>query len=236
MPCISDCWQLHISRFAATLAARNRHYIKFISHDRGALRGKRGFYERRQFMPKSEAAVKIENVVASATLNQKVDLNAIVKSFPGVEYRPEQFPGLVFRLKKPKTATLIFNSGKMVCTGAKSEKEAKRAVLKVIRELKKSGIVIVSRPELKIQNIVASGNLYGRIDLEKCAYTLGKTMYEPEQFPGLIYRMVEPKVVILLFASGKLVCTGAKQEGDVYKSVEKLHAKLEDDGLIFYEE
>jgi len=187
-------------------------------------------------MPRSQAAVKIENVVASATLNQKVDLNAIVKSFPTVEYRPEQFPGLVFRLKKPKTATLIFSSGKMVCTGAKSEKEAKRAVLKVISELKKSGIVIVSKPELKIQNIVASGNLYGRIDLEKCAYTLGKTMYEPEQFPGLIYRMVDPKVVILLFASGKLVCTGAKQEGDVYKSVEKLHAKLEDDELIYYEE
>lgn len=190
-------------------------------------------------MPKfkdAEATIKIENVVASATLNQKVDLNAIVKSFPGVEYRPEQFPGLVFRLKKPKTATLIFNSGKMVCTGAKSEKEAKRAVLKVIRELKRNGIVIVSKPELKIQNIVASGNLYGKIDLEKCAYTLEKTMYEPEQFPGLIYRMAEPKVVILLFASGKLVCTGAKQEGDVYESVEKLHAKLEDEELIYYEE
>jgi transcription initiation factor TFIID TATA-box-binding protein len=215
------------------------HYIKFISNETGAVDGKRRSYERRQFMSNFKAAeptIKIENVVASATLNQKVDLNAIVKGFPGVEYRPEQFPGLVFRLKKPKTATLIFNSGKMVCTGAKSEKEAKRAVLKVIRELKRSGIVIVSKPELKIQNIVASGNLYGKIDLEKCAYTLEKTMYEPEQFPGLIYRMAEPKVVILLFASGKLVCTGAKQEGDVYKSVEKLHAKLEDEELIYYEE
>ena len=72
-------------------------------------------------MPKSKAIIKIENVVASATLNQKVDLNAVVKSYPGVEYRPEQFPGLVFRLKRPKTATLIFNSGKMVCTGAKKQ-------------------------------------------------------------------------------------------------------------------
>jgi len=186
-------------------------------------------------MPKVKSVVNIENVVASATLNQKVDLNAVVKGYPGVEYRPEQFPGLVFRLKRPKTATLIFNSGKMVCTGAKSEKEARRAVMKVIKELKKGGIIIISKPELKIQNIVASASLGGMIDLEKAAYTLGKTMYEPEQFPGLIYRMDFPKVVILLFASGKLVCTGAKKEQDVYDAVHKLHKILEEQDLIFYE-
>jgi transcription initiation factor TFIID TATA-box-binding protein len=186
-------------------------------------------------VPKSEAIIRIENVVASATLNQKVDLNAVVRNYPGVEYRPEQFPGLVFRLKKPKTATLIFNSGKMVCTGAKSEKESRRAVMKVVKELKKGGIIVISKPELKIQNIVASASLGGMIDLEKAAYTLGKTMYEPEQFPGLIYRMDEPKVVILLFASGKLVCTGAKQEQDVFDAVHKLHGILEEQDLIFYE-
>jgi transcription initiation factor TFIID TATA-box-binding protein len=186
-------------------------------------------------MPKSKAIIHVENVVASATLNQKVDLNAVVKGYPGVEYRPEQFPGLVFRLKRPKTATLIFNSGKMVCTGAKSEKESRRAVMKVVKELKRGGIIMISKPELKIQNIVASASLGGMIDLEKAAYSLGKTMYEPEQFPGLIYRMDEPKVVILLFASGKLVCTGAKQEQDVYEAVHKLHGILEDQSLIFYE-
>ena len=173
--------------------------------------------------------------MASATLNQRIDLNAVVKGYPGVEYRPEQFPGLVFRLKRPKTATLIFNSGKMVCTGAKSEKESKRAVMKVIRELKKSGIIIIGKPELKIQNIVASANLAGLIDLERSAYSLGRTMYEPEQFPGLIYRMDAPKVVILLFASGKLVCTGAKKEEDVYEAVTKLHETLELEDLIYYE-
>jgi len=193
-------------------------------------------YEENCFkLPKVKATVNIENVVASATLNQRVDLNAVVKGYPGVEYRPEQFPGLVFRLKRPKTATLIFNSGKMVCTGAKSEKEARRAVMRVIKELKKSGIIIISKPELKIQNIVASASLGGMIDLEKSAYSLGRTMYEPEQFPGLIYRMDEPKVVILLFASGKLVCTGAKREGDVYQAVNKLHQRLEDEKLIYYE-
>ncbi len=186
-------------------------------------------------MPKTEAIVHIQNVVASATLNQKVDLNAVVKSYPGVEYRPEQFPGLVFRLKRPKTATLIFNSGKMVCTGAKSEKEARRAVMAVVKELKKGGIIIISKPELKIQNIVASISLGGKVDLELAVGKLVKTMYEPEQFPGLIYRMDEPKVVILIFASGNLVCTGAKKEQDVYDAVHKLHANLEEQNLIFYE-
>jgi transcription initiation factor TFIID TATA-box-binding protein len=186
-------------------------------------------------MPKTKAIIHIQNVVASATLNQKVDLNAIVKSFPGVEYRPEQFPGLVFRLKRPKTATLIFTTGKMVCTGAKSEQEARRAVMTVVKELKKGGIIIIGKPELKVQNIVASASLGGRIDLEQAVSRLVNTMYEPEQFPGLIYRMDEPKVVILIFASGNLVCTGAKKEQYVYDAVHKLHRILEEQQLIFYE-
>jgi transcription initiation factor TFIID TATA-box-binding protein len=186
-------------------------------------------------MPKTKAIIHIQNVVATATLNQRVDLNAVVKSYPGVEYRPEQFPGLVFRLKRPKTATLIFNSGKMVCTGAKSEKEARRAVMTVVKELKKGGIIIISKPDLRVVNIVASASLGGKIDLELAVSKLGKTMYEPEQFPGLIYRMDEPKVVILVFASGNLVCTGAKREQDVYDVVHKLHERLEEQNLIFYE-
>ena len=111
-------------------------------------------------MPGSEDSIRIENVVASASLDQKIDLNAVVKGNPWVEYRPEKFPGLVFRLKKPKTAILIFSTGKMVCTGAKSEKEANRAVKKVVKELKKSGIIIPGKPEIKIVNMVASANLF----------------------------------------------------------------------------
>jgi transcription initiation factor TFIID TATA-box-binding protein len=186
-------------------------------------------------MSKVEDSIRIENVVASATLNQKIDLKAVVKGNPGVEYRPETFPGLVFRLKRPKTAILIFSTGKMVCTGAKSEKEANRAVRKVVKELKKSGIIIPGKPEIKVVNMVASASLSGRIELEQSAYILGKTMYEPEQFPGLIYRMDEPKVVILLFASGKLVCTGATKEEDVHKAVTKLHEQLKEEDLIYYE-
>ncbi len=193
--------------------------------------------EKKDTGPKEpkDLAISIENVVASASLDQKIDLLAIMKVFRNVEYRPKQFPGLVFRLKRPKTATLIFGSGKMVCTGAKSEKMARSAVKKVVRELKNNGIIILGKPKIVIQNIVASANLHGKIDLETAADIMENVMYEPEQFPGLIYRMGEPKVVMLLFASGKLVCTGAKHEDMVREAVEKLHDILEDYDLIYYE-
>ena len=181
-----------------------------------------------------EAYINIENVVATATLNQNIDLNSIVRIFPGVEYRPEQFPGLVYRLRKPKTTTLIFSSGKMVCTGAKSERQARKAVTKVVDELKRNGIVILRKPEIQIQNLVASAGLGGHIDLEKSTYSLKRTMYEPEQFPGLIYRMDDPKVVILIFSTGKLVCTGAKKEAEVHRAVAKLQETLEEKELITY--
>ena len=181
-----------------------------------------------------KAIIDIQNVVASAALGQDLDLNSILRIFPGIEYRPEVFPGLVFRLKKPKTATLIFRTGKMVCTGAKSERQARRAVLMVVDDLKRNGIVISGKPSIQIQNIVASVVLGGRIDLEKATYSLERTMYEPEQFPGLIYRMNDPKVVILIFSSGKLVCTGAKKEEEVDLAVTRLQETLEEKELIAY--
>ena len=182
-----------------------------------------------------DLAISIENVVASVTLDQKIDLLAIMKVFRNVEYRPKQFPGLVFRLKRPKTATLVFASGKMVCTGAKSEKMSRRAVHKVVRELKNNEIIKKGEPKIVIQNIVASANLHGKIDLETAADIMDNVMYEPEQFPGLIYRMLVPKVVMLLFASGKLVCTGAKHEDMVKEAVEKVHVLLKDYELLYYE-
>ena len=180
--------------------------------------------------------INIVNVVASVTLDQKMDLLDIMKVFRNVEYRPKQFPGLVFRLKRPKTATLIFSTGKMVCTGSKSEKQAISAVHKVVRQLKDNGIVILNRPKIVIQNMVASANLHGKIDLEVAADVLDNVMYEPEQFPGLIYRMQDPKTVLLLFASGKLVCTGAKSKEMVHEAVAKVYGVLRDYDLFFEEQ
>ena len=185
-------------------------------------------------VPQTRATVSIQNVVASASVDQRFDLNAITKNFLDVEYHPGVFPGLVFRLKDPKTATLIFSSGKMVCTGAKSEGLARRAVKDVVRRLREGGVPVKGEAEVTIQNIVASANLGGKIDLEEAATQLPKSMYEPEQFPGIFHRMSDPKTVILIFSSGKLVCTGAKREGEVYRAVESLHATLEQKGLMTY--
>ncbi len=186
-------------------------------------------------MVKRKPSICIQNIVASASLNQTVNLDLIVKRFPHTEYRPNVFPGLVFRLKKPKTATLIFKTGKMVCTGAKSEKTARQAVNKVARELKKNEIIpAANKPVIQIQNVVASVVLGGEIDLESVVYKLRRVMYEPEQFPGAVYRMKDPKVVFLIFSVGKLVCVGAKREKDVYVAVDKLQKILEEKEVIFY--
>jgi transcription initiation factor TFIID TATA-box-binding protein len=185
-------------------------------------------------MPKRKPVIRIVNIVASAALNQRISLKTIVEKFPHAEYSPRVFPGLVFRLKKPKTATLIFETGKMVCTGAKSEKEAIQAVNKVVKELKAHGMSVLNKPAITIQNIVASAELNGEIDLENVVYKLKKVMYEPEQFPGAVFRMDEPKVVFLIFSAGKLVCVGAKKEPDVYTAVNKLQELLEEKELIFY--
>ena len=179
--------------------------------------------------------IEIVNVVASATIDQKLDLYKIQKEFPDVEYHPEQFPGAVFRLKTPKTATLLFSTGKMVCTGSKSSELAVKAVNLVVEKLRKGGIKIKKDAVVTIQNIVSSINLGGRIHIERAARTLPRSMYEPEQFPGVIHRMLDPKTVILLFASGKLVCTGAKTEKDVYRSVNNLHSLLEEKDLMMYD-
>lgn len=186
-------------------------------------------------MPLSKPLIEIVNVVASATIEQDLDLNEIQKKFPHVEYNPEQFPGAVFRIENPKTATLLFRTGKMVCTGGKSEKLAIKAVNLVVSKLRKGKIKIKKDAVVTIQNIVSSINLGGRIRLELTARRLPRSMYEPEQFPGVIHRMVDPKTVILIFASGKLVCTGAKTEKDVYRSVNNLHNMLEEKGLMLYD-
>jgi transcription initiation factor TFIID TATA-box-binding protein len=170
--------------------------------------------------------VNVENIVATVSLEQTLDLYAIERSLPNVEYDPDQFPGLVFRLEKPKVTALIFKSGKMVVTGAKSTEELINAVKKIIKYLKKYGIEIVGKPKIQIQNIVASANIMVNVNLDMAAYLLENNMYEPEQFPGLIYRMDDPKVVLLIFSSGKMVITGAKREKEVFDAVEKIYNKL----------
>lgn len=180
------------------------------------------------------AKIKIENVVASTSLGEELNLQAIALALEGAEYEPEQFPGLVYRLKEPKTATLLFRSGKVVCTGAKTLNDVKTAINKVAKQIESAGIKITIEPVIEVQNIVASSDLEQEINLNAIAISLGleKVEYEPEQFPGLVYRLDEPKVVVLLFGSGKLVCTGARKPQDVEAAVNKITEELRAAGLL----
>jgi TATA binding protein of transcription factor TFIID len=176
--------------------------------------------------------VKIENIVATVILDTALDLNLIETRIPDVDYNPDQFPGLVYRLQNPKITALIFKSGKMVVTGAKSVKQLVWAVKTILKKLMIKGVPMQGKPQIQIQNIVASANLNVVVDLEKAAFTLPKSMYEPEQFPGLIYRMEKPRVVLLIFSSGKMVITGAKRESEVEDAVNGIYDILKSNKCI----
>lgn len=176
--------------------------------------------------------VRIENIVATVILENNLDLNLIEARIPDVDYNPDQFPGLVYRLQSPRITALVFKSGKMVVTGAKSVKQLVWAVKTILKKFITKGIAIQGRPQIQIQNIVASANLNVLVDLEKAAFVLPHSMYEPEQFPGLIYRMDKPRVVLLIFSSGKMVITGAKRENEVYEAVNNIYKVLEENKCI----
>ena len=179
--------------------------------------------------------IQIQNVVASAAFNQTFDLKVIANAFPQETEFKGRFPGLVFRLKKPKTTMLIFKTGKMVCTGGKGEDEARRAILGAVRKLRKGGINVAGKPEIQITNIVASANLGGVIDLDglySSGGRGGKIIFEPEQFPALIYRWESPQVVFLIFSTGKIVCAGAKKEKDICEAIENLRQRLEENEVL----
>jgi transcription initiation factor TFIID TATA-box-binding protein len=172
-----------------------------------------------------EAKIRVCNVVASVDFGRRLPLAKVGKTL-AISRGRSRFPGLVIRLNQPKTANLIFSTGKMICTGSSSEKEAKEAVQKVMRKLRRNGVKLSKKPEVKIQNIVTLLNFGRSINLEKTAKILVGTIYEPEQFPGLIYQIDKPRTVALLFSTGKAVLTGARSMREVKMAVKKLEEKL----------
>lgn len=168
----------------------------------------------------------LQNIVATVNLATKLDLKQIALTARNAEYNPKRFAAVIMRIRDPKTTALIFASGKMVVTGAKSEADARLAARKYARIVQKLGSD-AKFLDFKIQNVVASTDVKFPIRLEGLAFSHGMfCSYEPELFPGLIYRMVEPKVVLLVFVSGKVVLTGAKRREDVYSAFEKIYPVL----------
>lgn len=168
----------------------------------------------------------LQNIVATVNLDCRLDLKTIALHARNAEYNPKRFAAVIMRIREPKTTALIFASGKMVVTGAKSEDDSKLASRKYARIIQKLGFD-AKFTDFKIQNIVGSCDVKFPIRLEGLAFSHGTfSSYEPELFPGLIYRMVKPKIVLLIFVSGKIVLTGAKQREEIYAAFEAIYPVL----------
>ena len=185
-------------------------------------------------MTKPDFKITVQNIVASIDLFTSIELvemyqKLIDNESIDISYYPDKFPGVILKIKKPKVSSLVFSSGKLVLTGAKSTENVRIGVKTISDILRKVGVIITEEPEIVIQNIVASGNFNRQqLNLELIALWLDHTMYEPEQFPGLIFRLQDPKNVLLLFQSGNLVCTGGKNEEQVHEAVAKTYELLEE--------
>jgi len=170
--------------------------------------------------------IKIQNIVATTSLEQDVPLVKLAETLSNTEYNPEQFPGLVMRIKDPKTSALIFSSGKVVCTGAKSMKKVRESINVIIKNLTKIKVKVTIEPKIHVQNMVASGSIGMDLNLNQLAMELEHTEYEPEQFPGLVYKLTGTNATFLLFSNGKIVCTGTKSEKKLNEAVDKLVINL----------
>jgi len=186
---------------------------------------------------------KLQNIVSTANLGCQLKLRQIALQARNAEYNPKRFAAVIMRIKEPKTTALIFSSGKMVCTGAKSEEDSKKASRKYAKIIKSLGFPVEFK-EFKVQNIVGSCDVRFQISLSKLNMKLGKLNsnsssdsnsnknrkyichYEPEIFPGLIYHMLDPEIVLLIFVSGKIVLTGAKERQEIYAAFKKIYPVL----------
>ncbi len=163
----------------------------------------------------------IVNMVASSSLNANLDLYNLAITIPNIEYEPEQFPGAILKLKEPKVSMLLFKNGKVICSGASSEKEIEmgiRKASKMIHEVQKS-VKVLRKIDYTVVNLVATANLNMNLDLFNTALELDNVEYEPEQFPGAILRIADPKITLLLFKNGKMICAGAKRESLLKKGL-----------------
>ncbi|XP_050221242.1 TATA-box-binding protein 2-like [Mercurialis annua] len=169
----------------------------------------------------------LQNVVSTIKLDCKLDLKRIALSSRNSEYNPKRFSAVIMRIREPKTTALIFSNGKLICTGAKTIADSKLAARKYARIIRKLGFPTKFQ-DFKIQNIVASCDTKSSISLERFAFSehARYARYDPESFPGMIYRFKGSNIVILIFVSGKIVIAGAKKEEDAYAAFDNLYPVL----------
>ena len=178
----------------------------------------------------NECNIKINNIVALLNSGCKLNLTDIGLICKNTEYNPKRFNALIMRSVKPKAVALIFDSGKIIVTGATTEEDSRAAARKIIKILRNCGFK-VGYKSFEIINIVSSCDVNFPIRLRQLNYDLrykynikgNKVYYEPEVFPGLIYRMEKPKVTVLMFASGKINFVGAKKQEDIFEAYKKIY-------------
>lgn len=180
------------------------------------------------------ANIKIENIVAHAKIADTLDINIISEKNIDFQYSPDEFPGLTYRINEPKVAVLIFPNGKIVSTGAKTINDAEKTIKKVVEKIKKSNIKISSKYDIETENVIASTDFKKELHLSSISTGLysENVEYIPEEFPGLIIRLESPVAVLLLFSSGKLVCTGAKTIEDATNAINMMEEKLSSLGVL----
>lgn len=182
---------------------------------------------------KKEAAfkIKVQNIVAFTVLGKPIPLELLLKKVENTEWQPEQFPGLVYKITDPRASALIFSQGKIVCTGTKSPEDLERAMKKIVDRIRKAGIPMPSKYDTKVENIVSSTKIKAELNLDEIATTLENSEYEPEQFPGLVYRISEPRVAFLLFTSGRIIIAGAQNVESIHRALQKFKENLEAIGV-----
>ncbi|KAK4169708.1 TATA-box-binding protein [Cladorrhinum sp. PSN259] len=170
----------------------------------------------------------IQNVVATVNLDCRIDLKLLGQHARNVEYKPSRFSALIMRIRDPRTTSLVFASGKLVLTGAKSEALARLATRKHARAIQKAGFNAQFK-EFKVQNFVGSAATGFYVRLEGIASEFYQfARYEPEVFPGLVFKRAGWPVSCLVFANGKVVLTGAKTEEQVFDTFVRLYPILLD--------
>ncbi len=181
---------------------------------------------------KATVYTKTQNVVVSASIHRELPLERLAAKLERADYNPETFPGLILKIDVPKASALLFSSGKIICTGTKSLSEARTAIDVIVEKLEAIGLKVKGDPEIAVQNMVASGDVGGRLNLNEIMIKFDNTEYDPEQFPGLVYKLPNSHITFLLFGTGKIVITGARSEKEIVESVYVLRDQLIKAGLL----
>jgi transcription initiation factor TFIID TATA-box-binding protein len=178
--------------------------------------------------------IEVQNVVGSGDLGRELDLAAVARDLPETEYDPAKMPGLLYRPSAAEATVMLFESGKVIVMGSTSGDGTRKAFRECVADLRSLGISLSDLSEVEIQNIVARADFGAEFYLSAVAVGLGleHVEYEPEQFPGLVYRLVAPEAVVLLFGSGKAVIVGVADPARIETAVERVTAQLANLGLL----